>query len=72
MFARGYDDRDFEKDLEAADKGDIKALKRALANTSSSGASSPGGSGTVVLPRAGDYPCSRSRHARWATSVRGR
>ena len=41
--------------LAATDKGDIKALKRALANTTFLGGFEAGGSGTVVLPKAGDY-----------------
>jgi hypothetical protein len=55
MFDRGYDYRDFAKDLAAFEKGSIKALKRALAHTEILGGVQPGGSGTVVLPKAGDY-----------------
>lgn len=54
-FARGYDDGDFQKDLKAADKGDIKSLKRVVAKVEFLGGFQPGGSGTVVLPGAGDY-----------------
>lgn len=56
MFDRGYDGRDFQKDLRAANaKGDIKALKHLLANTTILGGFESGGSGTVVLPKAGEY-----------------
>ena len=56
MFDRGYDTRDFRKDLAAFErKNDIKALKRFLANTEILGGVMPGGSGTVVLPKAGEY-----------------
>lgn len=55
MFKRGYDAKDLAKDIAALDKGDIKALKRALANTTFLGGFEKGGSGTVVLPKAGDY-----------------
>jgi len=55
MFDRGYDMRDFKKDVARVDKGNIKALKRALAKTTFLGGFEAGGSGTVVLPKAGDY-----------------
>lgn len=55
MFKRGYDIDDLMKDVAAANQGDIKALKHALANTTFLGGFEAGGSGTVVLPRAGDY-----------------
>jgi hypothetical protein len=54
-FDRGYDMRDFKKDVARVDKGNIKALKRALAHTEFFGGFEAGGSGTVVLPRAGEY-----------------
>jgi hypothetical protein len=55
MFDRGYSYRTFRKDVAAVDKGDMKALKRAIARTTFLGGVQPGGSGTVVLPKAGDY-----------------
>ena len=55
MFKQGYDAKDLAKDVAATDKGDIKALKRALANTTFLGGFEAGGSGTVVLPKAGAY-----------------
>lgn len=55
QFARGYEDDEFQKDLKAANKGDMKALKRALANVQFLGGFEAGGSGTVVLPRPGEY-----------------
>jgi hypothetical protein len=56
MFTRGYDGEDFAADVNKfGAKNDIKALKRALANTQILGGFSGGGSGTVVLPRAGSY-----------------
>ena len=55
MFDRGYAFRDFRKDVTAADKGNIKALRHALAHTQFIGGFEAGGSGTVVLPRAGAY-----------------
>lgn len=54
-FDRGYEDGEFQKDLKAASRGDIKALKRALANVEFLGGFEAGGSGTVVLPGAGEY-----------------
>jgi CO dehydrogenase/acetyl-CoA synthase epsilon subunit len=55
MFDRGYDYRDFKRDVAAVEKGNIKALKRALAHTEFFGGFEAGGSGTVVLPKAGEY-----------------
>lgn len=56
MFSRGYDTADFNKDVRAFDKsGDIRALRRAIAHTQILGGIEPGGSGTIVLPKAGDY-----------------
>ncbi|WP_297740487.1 hypothetical protein [Nocardioides sp.] len=51
----GYEDREFKKDLAAAGKGDMKALKRALARVQFLGGFEAGGSGTVVLPGGGEY-----------------
>jgi hypothetical protein len=53
--ARGYKDREFKRDLAAASKGNIKALKRFVRNVEFFGGFEAGGSGTVVLPRAGEY-----------------
>lgn len=56
MFDRGYDAGDFKKDLMAFErKNDMKAFKRFLANTEILGGVEPGGSGTIVLPKAGEY-----------------
>ena len=56
MFRRGYDGADFAADVnQFGAKNDVKALKRALANTQILGGFEGGGSGTVVLPRAGSY-----------------
>lgn len=56
MFKRGYDATDFVTDVNKyGAKNDIKALKHALANTLILGGFQGGGSGTVVLPRAGSY-----------------
>jgi hypothetical protein len=56
MFKRGYDVDDFTADVNKfGAKNDIKALKRALANTTILGGFGGGGSGTIVLPRAGSY-----------------
>ena len=61
------------KDLAAADKGDIKSLKRALANSTFLGGFEPGGSGTVVLPKAGDYSVFSLRvRAVWPSSAPAR
>ena len=56
MFKRGYDAADFAKDVNKfGAKNNIKALKRAVANTQILGGFAGGGSGTIVLPRAGSY-----------------
>ncbi len=56
MFTRGYDAADFAADVNKfGAKNDIKALKRALAHTQILGGFAGGGSGTIVLPRAGSY-----------------
>ena len=55
MFDRGYDFDDFMKDVAAVDKGNMKALKRALRKTEFLGGVQPGATGTVVLPKAGNY-----------------
>jgi hypothetical protein len=56
MFAKGYDAADFVKDVTAfGAKNDVKALKHALARTQILGGFSGGGSGTIVLPKAGSY-----------------
>ena len=56
MFASGYDVADFTTDINKfGAKNDIKALKRVLAHTQILGGFSGGGSGTVVLPKAGSY-----------------
>lgn len=56
MFKRGYDAADFVADTNKfGAKNDVKALKRALANTQILGGVSGGGSGTIVLPKAGSY-----------------
>lgn len=56
MFDRGYDIADFNKDVRAFDKkGDIKALKHAIAHTEILGGIQPGNSATIVLPKAGEY-----------------
>lgn len=58
-FAKGYDFAHFHKDLVAMNKGNMKALKRAIKHTTflgGAGAIGPQGvKGTVVLPRAGTY-----------------
>lgn len=54
-FARGYSVRDLAKDYAAANKGDMKALKRAIAGTTFHGGFASGGTGTIVLPKAGSY-----------------
>ncbi|QBX56540.1 hypothetical protein EXE58_14415 [Nocardioides seonyuensis] len=53
--AKGYTLRELSTDYKAANKGDMKALKRAVANTTWYGGLSSGSTGTVVLPRAGTY-----------------
>ena len=56
MFKRGYDASDFARDVNAfGAKNDLKAFKRALANTQILGGFAGGASGTIVLPRAGSY-----------------
>lgn len=55
MLERGYEFADFRKDVAAVDKGDMKALRRAIARTTFLGGVASGGSGTIMLPRAGDY-----------------
>ncbi len=56
MFKRGYDASKFAADVNAfGAKNDIKAFKRALANTQILGGFAGGGSGTIMLPRAGSY-----------------
>ena len=55
-FARGYDIEDFARDTERFfTRGDARAFKRALAKTTILGGFAPGGTGTVVLPKAGSY-----------------
>lgn len=55
-FKRGYDVDDFTADVNKfGAKNDIKALKRALANTTILGGFAGGHTGTIVLPRAGSY-----------------
>jgi hypothetical protein len=55
MFDRGYDYDDFSKDLAKFDKGNVKAFKHALAHSQILGGIQPGGTGTMVLPKAGEY-----------------
>ena len=56
MFDKGYDVGDFVADVNKfGAKHDIKALKHALAHTQILGGLAGGGSGTIVLPRAGSY-----------------
>ncbi len=55
-FARGYDLAEFMRDVRISDQaGNMKALRRAISRTTFLGGFEPGGRGTVVLPRAGDY-----------------
>lgn len=55
-FKNGYDIADFTADVNKfGAKNDIKALKRAVANTQILGGLAGGGSGTIVLPKAGSY-----------------
>ncbi len=55
-FKRGYDAEKFAADVNKfGAKNDIKALKRAVAKTTILGGFAGGGSGTIVLPRAGSY-----------------
>ncbi|MCF6379674.1 hypothetical protein L2K70_18845 [Nocardioides KLBMP 9356] len=56
MFRSGYDAADFAADVNKfGAKNDVKALKHALANTTILGGFEGGGSGTLVLPKAGSY-----------------
>ena len=56
MFKAGYSTADFVADMNKfGAKNDIKALKRTLANTQILGGFVGGGSGTIVLPKAGSY-----------------
>ena len=56
MFKRGYDLADFTADVNKfGAKNDVKALQRALDNTTILGGFTGGGSGTIVLPKAGSY-----------------
>jgi len=52
---RGYTLAKLSKDYKAANKGDMKALKRAIANTTWYGGFGSGNTGSIVLPRAGTY-----------------
>ena len=55
-FKNGYDAADFTADVNKfGAKNDVKALKRALANTQIIGGFAGGGSGTIVFPSAGAY-----------------
>jgi hypothetical protein len=55
-FKNGYDVADFTRDINRfGAKNDVKALKRAIANTTIIGGFGAGGSGTIVFPRAGAY-----------------
>lgn len=55
-FARGYDVESFGADMgKFFAKGNIRALRRAVDNTTILGGFAAGGSGTIVLPRAGRY-----------------
>lgn len=55
-FKAGYDIADFTADVNKfGAKNDVKALKRAIANTTIIGGFAGGGSGTIVFPRAGAY-----------------
>lgn len=56
MFDSGYDVDDFAKDVgRFGSKGDVKALRRALAHTEILGGVAGGGTGTIVFPKAGSY-----------------
>lgn len=56
MFKAGYDVADFTADVNRfGAKNDVKALQRALKNTSILGGLTGGGTGTIVFPRAGAY-----------------
>lgn len=55
-FKKGYDVADFTADVNRfGAKNDVKALRRAIANTTIIGGFGAGGSGTIVFPRAGAY-----------------
>lgn len=55
-FQRGYDLAKLMRDIRLSDQaGNMNALRRAIARTTFLGGFEPGGGGTVVLPRAGDY-----------------
>lgn len=54
-FVRGYSVRDFAKDYAAANKGDMKALKRVIRKTTLYGGMMSGNKGSIKLPRAGTY-----------------
>ncbi|WP_268110553.1 hypothetical protein [Nocardioides pini] len=55
-FKAGYDVADFTADVNKfGAKNDIKALKRALKNTTIIGGLAGGGSGTIVFPKPGAY-----------------
>ena len=56
MFDKGYEPTDFAADVDKFNaKGDTKALKRAIANTTILGGLGGGDTGTIVLPKAGSY-----------------
>lgn len=56
MFKAGYDVADFTADVNKfGAKNDVKALKRALKNTTIIGGLSGGGTGTIVFPKPGAY-----------------
>lgn len=52
---RGYTVRELSQDYKAANKGDMKALKRAIASTTWYGGFMSGSTGSITLPRAGTY-----------------
>ena len=55
-FKKGYDVADFTADINKfGAKNDVKALKRALKNTTILGGLAGGGSGTIVFPKPGAY-----------------
>ena len=56
MFKAGYDVADFAADVNKfGAKNDVKALKRALKNTTIIGGLAGGGTGTIVFPKPGAY-----------------
>ena len=56
MFDRGYDYRDFSKDVAAADKGQREGARaRPRPHPDPRRTLQSGGSGTLVLPKAGEY-----------------